>query len=406
VAEGNEDRDQKTEDATPRRREDARDKGQVALSQQLVAALMLCAGCAGLLLVGGQLAGASAGLVRETSEQLGALGTGELSPSSAASLLARAVQVVGPGLAGVILPVLAIGLLTALGQVGLHLSGAAVQPDLNKLSPAKNLRNVLGPRGAMRVGSGLLNIAIVASVMYFAVRRELPAILPTAGEELGPVLAVLGGSVLRALSAALAAIVVLALFDAWFKRWQHERELRMTKQEIKEEHKSAEGDPQVKARVRSIQREMARRRMMSDVPKATVVVTNPTHVSVALSYARDAHGVPLASAPRVVAKGVDEVARRIRELAAQHGVVCYEHVPLARALHAQVEIGQEIPEGLYAAVAEVLNYVYRLQGERIAQGPRTQEERATQGARPEGERATQSASAQGKRGAQAAAVHA
>ena len=152
--------------------------------------------------------------------------------------------------------------------------------------------------------------------------------------------------------------MILGLIDLAFQRWQLERDLRMSRQEIKEENRITEGDPHVKARVRQLQREMATSRMMADVPKATVVVTNPTHFSVALLYDRAAEG----RAPRVVAKGVDFVAQRIRSVAGEAGVLCYEDPALARALHAQADIGQEIPEDLYAAVAEVLAYVYRLQG--------------------------------------------
>src|SRR6185503_1902075 len=155
---------------------------------------------------------------------------------------------------------------------------------------------------------------------------------------------------LRTTVAALAVILLLAVLDALFQRRQYEGDLRMTRAEVKEEHRLTEGDPHVRARIRSVQRELAMRRMMEDVPKATVVVTNPTHFAVALRYEREDGA---RHAPLVVAKGVDHLAERIKEVARAHGVACHEDVPLARALHARVRIGQEIPEELYAAVAAV-----------------------------------------------------
>jgi flagellar biosynthetic protein FlhB len=177
--------------------------------------------------------------------------------------------------------------------------------------------------------------------------------------ELGPALAALGHIALRCAASAIAVVIALALIDVFFQRLQLERDLRMTKQEVRDEMKSTEGDPHIKSRIRQVQREFARRRMMSDVPKATVVVTNPTHYSVALRYDREESR---RHAPRVVAKGVDLVALKIREVAREAGVIVYEAPPLARALHANCEIGDEVPVELYQAVANVLAYVYRVQG--------------------------------------------
>src|SRR5262245_65434183 len=180
--------------------------------------------------------------------------------------------------------------------------------------------------------------------------------------ELGPLLVALGVVLLRTSAAALGVILLLAVLDALYQRLQHERDLRMTRAEVKEEHRLAEGDPHVRARIRAVQREIAMRRMMSDVPEATVVVTNPTHYAVALRYEREG----AASAPVVVAKGIDHLAVRIQAVARENDVPCHEDVPLARALHARVAIGQAIPEELYAAVAAVLATVYRLQEARSA----------------------------------------
>jgi flagellar biosynthesis protein FlhB len=174
---------------------------------------------------------------------------------------------------------------------------------------------------------------------------------------LGPALVAIGRIVSRAAVAGVIVITLLALFDLWFQRAQHAKEMKMSKKELRDEHKSSEGDPMVKARIRQVQREVASQRMMEEVPNATVVVTNPTHFAVALRYTSEEGG-----APRVVAKGVDEIARKIKDVAREAGVLVYEDPPLARALHRGCQIGDEVPEELFQAVAGVLAYVYRVQG--------------------------------------------
>jgi flagellar biosynthetic protein FlhB len=174
----------------------------------------------------------------------------------------------------------------------------------------------------------------------------------------------MGSVVLHCTSAALAAILALALADLFWQRVSYARDMRMSKKEVRDEAKSTEGDPHIKSKIRQLQREMAQSRMMSDVPKATVVVTNPTHFAVALRYERsegEALGKRRRAAPYVVAKGADHIAQRIKQVAASHLIPCVEDVQLARALHAQVEIGDEVPEQLYQAVATVLAQVYRIQ---------------------------------------------
>jgi len=214
----------------------------------------------------------------------------------------------------------------------------------------------------MRTLMALGKLTLIVASMIAAAWTQIDHIVLLAGAELGPALAGTGHIALRCVAAALLAILVLAAADAGYQRWQHERDLRMSRKDIKEEHKSLEGDPHIKSRIRRVQMELAARRMMSEVPKATVVVTNPTHYAVALRYERkDGAGGPV-GAPRVVAKGVDEVAARIKEVAREAGVICFEDVPLARALHARCRLGDEVPIDLYQAVAEVLAYVYRVQG--------------------------------------------
>ncbi len=355
-------KDQKTEEATPRRREDSREKGEVAMSQELVAALMMCAGFGAFAIGGPPLATRLGSLVAGIAGSLGELGTTTLTEPAAAAMLREMMASAAEFLLVLLLPVMGVGLVVGYGQIGFRVSPKAVAPDLSKLDPMKGLKRLFGLRAVVRTGLSAAKImAIAASVVTVAV-LHLPEIIQVGVSELGPLLAAMGQIVIRSALAGLAAMVLLSVLDLLFQRYQHDRDMRMTKEEVKEEHKTTEGDPHVKARVRSLQRAAAQQRMMSDVPDATVVVTNPDHYAVALSYPRDAAGEPLLGAPRVVAKGADFLAQKIKEIARESGVPTYEDVPLARSLYAQVEIGDEIPGDLYSAVAAVLNYVYSLRG--------------------------------------------
>ena len=354
------DKEQKTEDATPRRLEEARENGQVAMSTEFIAALMLSTAAVCLMLGGGQLARATGDLAGNALAGLDNLGRVELDPAGAAELIEESTVGVLVPLGVIFLPVLLIGLLVGYGQVGFRLTPKAVAPNPSKLNPIKGFQKLFSARAAVRPVMAAAKMLAITAVLGGIVYAHLPEIAQVGDNELGPLLVALGRVSVKAVAGALAVIIVLAVVDLAFQRYQHKKELRMTKQEVKEEHRIAEGDPKVKAKVRQIQRDMALQRMMADVPKATVVVTNPTHYAVALHYEREAD-VEFA-APRCVAKGKGHVARRIKELAREAGVVLYEDVPLARALHAQVDVGQEIPTELYAAVAEVLGYVYRLEG--------------------------------------------
>lgn len=351
----------KTEAATAHKRDEAREQGQVALSSELVIALLLCGWAATLAMRGGELAEALGGTLRGTLDNLPKLGLEELSIPSAAALLAGVARPVALAFLGLLLPLFLLGVLASYGQIGFKLTPKATQPDLAKLNPIKGIERLFSMRSVVRVSLALLKILLIAACVVGAGWTQLERIVLLSGADVGPALAGIGHIALRCVSAALIAILVLAAADAAYQRWQHERDLRMSRKEIKEEHKTLEGDPHIKSRIRRVQMEMAARRMMSDVPKATVVVTNPTHYAVALRYERQgADGSP-SGAPRVVAKGVDGVAGRIKELAREAGVIVYEDVPLARALHARCQIGDEVPVDLYQAVAEVLAYVYRMQ---------------------------------------------
>jgi flagellar biosynthetic protein FlhB len=356
------DREQRTEEATPRRREEARERGQVALSSELVSAVGLAAGV-GVLAAGG--AGLARSVAAALEHALSALGDGakrDLSIRESAALLSGSVTGVLGALCAIVVPTVLVCAITGYAQVGFRFAPKALSIDPGKLDPVRGAQRVFSLRGLVRTGFALAKVLLITAAAGSVAWLHVDEIAHVGTSELGPLLAALGVVALRTTVAALAVILALAVLDALFQRRQYERDLRMTRAEVKEEHRLTEGDPHVRARIRAVQRELAMRRMMADVPKATVVVTNPTHYAVALRYEREGGG----HAPVVVAKGVDHLAERIKELARVSGVACHEDVALARALYGRVRVGQEIPEELFAAVAAVLATVYRLQEARSA----------------------------------------
>jgi flagellar biosynthetic protein FlhB len=359
------DKDQRTEEATPRRLDEARREGQVAISTELVAALGLCAGFAALLLAGPQLSDRIGGVIVGTIRGLPTFGPAQLDLQDFASLIESVILPVGGGLALIIAPALAIIALAGYGQVGFVVAPKAIEPKPSKIDPIQGVSRLFSLRSVVRTAQAAAKVLLITFTVMFIAWTQIEGISRLGASELGPLLVGLGRVAMLSTGGALLVIVLLGFVDFFYQRFQHRRDLRMTKQELRDEHKLTEGDPHVKARVRQVQREMATRRMMSEVPKAAVVVTNPTHYAVALRYDRDADGRALQHAPTVVAKGVDALAQRIKQVAADADVHCYEDVALARALYAQVELGEEIPGELYAAVATVLGYVFRLRGELV-----------------------------------------
>jgi flagellar biosynthetic protein FlhB len=351
------DKQQKTEEATPQRRREAREKGQVALSSEAVSAMSLIAVAGSILIMGGFLAQAVGALVVSSLQGIGSNGLITLESANAAELITDSIKGISAEFFLVILPALAVAALVGYGQAGLQFTPKAVSFDVAKINPTKGLQRLFSARSVVRASMALAKVLVVMATLGIVAWLQAPKVSALAGSELGPALQMIGAILVRCVASALLAILALGLIDLIFQRAQHTKDLRMTREEVKQEMKNTEGDPHLKARVRQIQREVASRRMMADVPDATVVVTNPTHYAIALMYDRDsAEG----SAPKVVAKGVDAVAQRIKEVAADAGVTLFEDRPLARALHARTEIGDEVPADLFEAVAAVLAYVYRV----------------------------------------------
>jgi flagellar biosynthetic protein FlhB len=366
---------ERTEEATPHRRKEARERGQVALSQDLVAALSLCAAAGIVAFLGVSLARGAGALVRSSVATIGAAGKTDLDAVGWSRFVADSARPIAFDLALVVGALLAVGIAAGYAQVGFQIAPKAIELDFERLSPAKGWKKLTGSKSAARTVQAALKILIVGGVGAATSWSSVPALARLTGAPLGIALSGVGRVLAHVLGYSIGAFLSLAVLDALYQRWQHQRDLRMTRDELKQELKTTDGDPHVRARIREIQRRMARQRMMADVPTASVVVTNPTHIAVALRWQPEEaeasgdsdrsppkRGVSKqnARAPVVVAKGADLMAERIKDVAREHGVPLCEDVPLARALHARCEIGQEIATDLYEAVAAVLAQVWKL----------------------------------------------
>lgn len=351
---------ERTESPTPRRLEKAREEGQIARSQELSTFIVLLAGFGGVWLMG-------AGLwERMTGVMKGGLQFHSGPAADPQSMVLTLHALFENALLG-LLPLLLLLLLAALAAPML-LNGWMISPlkfDPARLNPLSGLGRIFSLHGLVELAKAVAKALIVGSVAAWVIWSHREEMLTLAARSLE------GGSTLMAsllgssLLTVICAMVLIAAIDVPYQLWSHHKKLRMTKEEVRKESKESDGDPHVKARIRSIQREAARRRMMDEVPKADVIVTNPTHYAVALRYQSDKM-----RAPRVVARGTHLLAQRIRELAEQHDVPVLEAPPLARALYHHTELGDEIPESLYTTVAELLAYVFQLRRYREHGGPR------------------------------------
>jgi flagellar biosynthetic protein FlhB len=343
---------ERTEKATPKRRSEARDRGQVARSEEVNSTAVLLAGLGLLLLASGhfgRVLGANAGYLFSQAHILRAD-----NPDGLAILLGENLRVMLVAVAPILLAVLVAGLLANVSQVGLHVSPTALSLNLGKLNPVNGMKRFFQKRAFFDAIKNLFKIGLIAWVAAGVV-RELRGELSSAGLLSVAGAVALGKAALTKLAVrVLLLLAALAVIDWVFQKWQYEQNLKMSRTETKQEYKDLEGDPQIKARVRHIQLETARRRMLAAVPRADVVVTNPDHFAVALQY------TPGQAAPRVVAKGRNHLAETIKRIARESRVPVLENKPLARALYRGVKLGALVPESLYQAVAEVLAYVYRL----------------------------------------------
>jgi flagellar biosynthetic protein FlhB len=344
---------EKTEQPTPKRRADARKKGQLPRSRELNTLLILLSGAGGLIFMGGHLIDGltqimTSGLQVPRAE----LFDETLLIPALAQTIVKALYMVAPFF--VLMVIVALAAPTLLS--GWSFSVEAIGFKWNKLDPIKGLGRVFSWRGLMELLKALVKFTLVISIAAVWLWGGADTLMQLGKEPLEAGLGHLANELSWAFLIFSAALILVAAVDVPFQLWDHTRQLRMTRQEVRDEHKESEGTPEVKGRMRQMQREIAKRRMMQEVPKADVIVTNPTHYSVALRYDQENMRAPV-----VVAKGADLVAMQIRSIGTAHNVPIVSAPPLARALYFNTELEQEIPAPLYLAVAQLLAYVYQLQ---------------------------------------------
>ncbi|RKJ42110.1 flagellar biosynthesis protein FlhB [Acutalibacter sp. 1XD8-33] len=344
----------KTEKATPKRRRDERKKGNVLMCQDIIAVSTLIGSVVMLKFIGPTF-------VKQISEFFfRSFDYAKTAVSSTANdyigaALFQGVETFAVTAGPMLLVTILIGISATFAQTRFLVAGEIIRPKFSKLNPLNGFKRLFSLHSIMEAVKGLIKITILIIFIY----NNLVNLMEVAGKfmytDLTAACQALFDAIYSLLLQVCLAFVTIAFFDYLYQRWDHERQMKMSKQEIKEEYKQTEGDPQVKGRIKSIQRAMAQQRMMQAVPQADVIIRNPTHFAVALRYKQGED-----SAPVVLAKGQDELAARIVAKGEEHKIPVIENVPLARALYAQTEVNQEIPPDLYAAVAEVLVYIFKL----------------------------------------------
>ena len=344
----------KTEKATPKKKEEARKKGDVAKSKELPSVAVLLAGLITLTVFGSYMYTHIQTIMRASfslpiSKDLNI-------PEFmvfAEKMITLFILTLSPLLAAIFIT----AVLSNIMQVGFMLSGESIKPKLSKLDPIKGFGRLFSKQSFMELFKSLLKLAIVGGVGYLTVKAEMKNVHLLGDMEFNSIIAYVLLTIFKIFIRCTLAMILLVVIDYAFQKWEFEKKLKMSKKEVKDEFKRTEGDPLIKSRIRSIQMQMARKRMMQEVPKADVVITNPTSLALALKYDSSVMG-----APKLLAKGAGEIAKRIRELAEKHDIPVVENKELAQSIYSLVEIGQEIPPTLYEAVAEVLAYIYKLKG--------------------------------------------
>jgi flagellar biosynthetic protein FlhB len=349
----------KTEKATPKRRQEARRRGQVAKSTDLNGALILIAGLVAIVALGPHIVSGVAGSMRSSFAAIahpGAVASGAGLKALVHAAMNTLLVTVGP-IAGICA---AVAVISNVAQVGMRPALAAIKPDFGRLNPVNGFKNIFGPRMFAEGAKAISKVAAVGAVVAIALVPDLTNLGASVGTPPGALGALMHSGAMGIAERAAVAYLLIAIADLIYQRRRFAKQLRMTKREVKEEAKAYSTPAEVRSAIRRRQLQAARARMMAAIPQADVVVTNPTHFAVALSYDGSK------PAPVVVAKGQDLIARQIRRIAAENDVPIVPDPPLARSLHATVEIGHMIPAELYAAVAQVLAFVYRMAGRRRA----------------------------------------
>lgn len=344
---------ERTEAPTAKRRQDFREKGQVAQSKEVHTAALFTF-CLALWLF------YMPSFFLRMNDLIAYIwrssGTFEITPPAMVALSAFILKHVALLLAPLFVLVVIVGFFSSVFQFGWLLTGKPLVPDISKFDPIKGFGRIFSKRSLVEVAKSLAKISLIAWLAYSTVINHIEEALILIDTQPITALVYIGKMAALILAKVCGLLIFLAFLDFLYTRYEMEEKMKMTKQEVKEEHKETEGDPYIKSQIRSIQQEMARKRMMAEVPKADVVITNPTHIAVAVKY--DSGEM---DAPVVIAKGQELVALKIREIARDHNVPIVENPPVARLLH-KIDLGATIPESLFKAVAEILAHVYSLKG--------------------------------------------
>ncbi len=347
---------ERTERATPKRLEEARKKGQVPRSADLSMAAVCIAAATAIYTLGRMATGQFAGFMHDSLS---------LTPAQAMSSDAIWPSLMNAGSRALwmILPILGATFVAALAAPlaigGWNLSGQALVPQFGRLSPAKGFGRMFSARGLIELCKGIAKVCVVGVIAWLLLNGLAPELMSLSAEPVNAAIGHAASLAAYSLLVLVCGLAIIAAVDVPFQLWQHAKELKMTREEVRQEYKESEGSPETRGRIREAQRALARGRMLQEVPTADVVVTNPTHFAVALRYDESKMRAPV-----VVAKGTDLLALKIREIAGENGVAIVEAPPLARALHKSVDIGREVPAALYVAVAQVLTYVFQLRAAR------------------------------------------
>jgi len=345
---------ERTEQPTAKKLQKAREKGQVPKSQEVSSAFIILTGAAVLLTAGPWIFGSLMDLMQGIFQQLGTLNTQKESIRTLlADLFVRFLIITAP----ILISVAVVGIAANLAQVGFLFTLEPFSPKLSKFNPITGAKKFVSLRSLMELIKSMLKILYIGGIAWLVLRGEMEALPSLMEMSVGQIVSFIGIVSLKVMFYVSLAMLVLAAIDFTYQRWQHNKDLKMTKQEVKDERKQTEGDPKVKSRIRQVQREMAARRMMAAVPDADVIITNPTHIAIAIKYESGEM-----FAPQIVAKGAGLIAERIKGIALENNIPVVENKPLARTLFKTTEINDFVPADLYRAVAEVLAYVYRLKG--------------------------------------------
>lgn len=346
---------EKTEKATPKKRQDSKKKGQVAKSQDVNTAIVLFSVFLFLYIAGGFMKNRIFSLFTYPLTQSAA---GSFTSDSLYSLFIDMLKEIALILGPLMLVAMVAGIAANFMQVGVMFSTEAIQFKLEKINPLKGFKRIFSLRALVELLKSILKITFVGVITFFSIWTRMDEIMLLSQKSIASSLVTLADITVKTGLFASGSLLFLAMLDYMYQRFDFEKSIRMSKQEIKEEYKTTEGDPLIKSRIKQKQKEMAMSRMMQEIPNADVVITNPTHYAIALKYEETKMDAPV-----VVAKGLDFVAQKIKLVAGENDVPMMENRPLARALYNQAEIGQVIPEEFFKGVAEILAYVYKLKGE-------------------------------------------